>query len=199
MNAAFSIGGPSLLVQTLEDATKVHIDHYAEVGFGGFADVVDAVGGVNLCLDAPIDDPLAGINLQAGCQDLTGPEALGYVRTRETFANADLTRIKNQRAFLTALLDKSTSVTTLLNPFRLVPLATNTTKSLTVDSSDHIWNLAGLGWAIRGKLVTTTVPVGGFEDTSSGNALLWDDARASQFFGALADDEQVPADLVTTG
>jgi LCP family protein required for cell wall assembly len=199
VNAAFTLGGPTLLVQTVEEATGLHLDHYAEVGFGGFAGIVDAVGGVNLCLDQAIDDPLAGINLQPGCQDLTGPEALGFVRTRYTFANADLTRVQNQRKFLTALLDKATSPTTLLNPFRSLPLATSATGALTVDSGDHLWNLAGLAWAVRGDLVTTTVPVGGFEDTDSGNALLWDQTKASQFFGALAQDEQVPPDLITTG
>ncbi|WP_460865336.1 LCP family protein [Rhodococcus aerolatus] len=199
VNAAFTLGGPTLLVQTVEEATGLHLDHYAEVGFGGFAGIVDAVGGVNLCLDQAIDDPLAGINLQPGCQDLTGPQALGFVRTRYTFANADLTRVQNQRKFLTALLDKATSPSTLLNPFRILPLATSATGSLTVDSGDHIWNLAGLAWAVRGDLVTTTVPVGGFEDTDAGNALLWDQAKASQFFGALAEDRQVPPDLITTG
>lgn len=199
VNAAFAIGGPPLLVQTLEQATGVRIDHYAEVGFAGFANVVDAVGGVNLCLDAPIDDPMAGINLAAGCQDLTGPQALGFVRTRYTFADSDLTRVANQRKFLTALLDKATGPSTLLNPFRLVPLATSGTSSLTVDSSDHIWNLAGLAWAVRGELVTTTVPLGGSIDTDSGSSLLWDDARAPQFWGAIAADEQVPPELLTAG
>lgn len=199
VNAAFTLGGPTLLVQTVEEATGLHLDHYAEVGFGGFAGIVDAVGGVSICVDQAIDDPLAGINLQPGCQDLTGAQALGFVRTRYTFANADLTRVQNQRKFLTALLDKATSPATLLNPFRVLPLATSATGSLTVDSGDHIWNLAGLAWAVRGDLVTTTVPVGGFEDTDSGNALLWDRTKASQFFGALAADEQVPPELLTTG
>src|SRR5699024_4537896 len=66
MNAAFSYGGPQLLSQTVEQSTGVHIDHYAEIGFGGFADLVDAVGGVNVQLDQPIDDEQAGVNLPAG-------------------------------------------------------------------------------------------------------------------------------------
>ena len=72
INAAFAFGGAPLLVQTVEEATGLRIDHYAEIGFSGFAGIVDAVGGVNVCLAQPIDDPLAGINLPAGCQDLKG-------------------------------------------------------------------------------------------------------------------------------
>ncbi|MDV7264416.1 LCP family protein, partial [Rhodococcus oxybenzonivorans] len=84
INASFAFGGPQLLVQTVEEASGLHIDHYAEIGFGGFAGIVDAIGGVEMCLDAPIDDPLAGINLAPGCQELSGSDALGFVRTRAT-------------------------------------------------------------------------------------------------------------------
>lgn len=201
VNAAFAIGGPTLLVQTVELATGLRIQHYAEVGFGGFAGVVDAVGGVTMCLPAAIDDPLAGINLPAGCQQLTGAQALGYVRTRHTFANQDLARITNQRAFLSALFTKASSPSTFLNPFRLLPLATQGVGSLTVDSGDHIWNLAGLGLAISsGDLVNTTVPIGGTPTVpGAGSVVEWDTAKSQQFFGALAADRQLPADLVTGG
>ena len=199
INAAFAFGGAPLLVQTVEEATGLRIDHYAEIGFSGFAGIVDAVGGVNVCLAQPIDDPLAGINLPAGCQDLKGSDALGFVRTRAT-ALADLDRMNNQRQFMSALLSKATSPSTFLNPFRLWPLVSDTAKSLQVDEGDHIWNLASLAWALRGGMTTTTVPVAGFEDVDgSGNVLLWDKARASQFFDALADDQQIPQDLITTG
>ncbi|MFE3291792.1 LCP family protein [Rhodococcus sp. NPDC059234] len=197
INAAFAIGGPQLLVQTVEEATGLRMDHYAEIGFGGFAGMVDAIGGVNLCVPYPINDPLAGVNLQPGCQDLTGAEALGFVRSRAT-PLADLDRMNNQRAFMAALLKKATSLGTLLNPLRVWPLVTKTAGSLQVDENDHLWNLAGLAWAMRGDLVTTTVPVGGFEDTDSGNVLLWDREKASQFFGALAEDKPIPPELLTT-
>lgn len=198
LNASFALGGPPLLVQTVEGATGVRIDHYAEIGFGGFAGIVDAVGGVDVCLDNAISDPLAGIDLPAGCQELTGSESLGFVRTRAT-ALADLDRMNNQRQFMSALLSKATSPTTFLNPFRLAPLAKDVAGSLSVDDGDHIWNLAGLAWAMRGDLVTTTVPVSGFENTDVGNVLVWDSARASEFFTALAEDRQIPEELRTTG
>ncbi|MEU2103399.1 LCP family protein [Nocardia sp. NPDC019255] len=196
LNAAFAIGGPALLVQTVEIATGLRIDHYAQIGFGGFASVVDTLGGIDVCVPKPIDDPLAGIDLPAGCQRLNGPQALGFVRSRAT-ALADLDRMNNQRIFMAALLKKATSGATLANPFKLWPLATDTAKSLKVDNGDHIWNLGGLGWALRGDTVATAVPVGGFEDTDSGNVLLWDKDKAGRFFDALADDRPIPEDLLT--
>ncbi|MEV0436713.1 LCP family protein [Nocardia sp. NPDC050413] len=196
LNASFALGGAPLLVQTVEVATGVRIDHYAQIGFGGFASVVDALGGIEMCLDQPIVDPLAGLDLPAGCQELSGPQALGFVRTRAT-PNADVDRMNHQRMFMSALLKKATSMGTLANPFALWPMATGVAGSLKVDEGDHIWNLGALGWAMRGDTVTTSVPIGGFTDTDVGNVLLWDKAKAPGFFDALAKDQQIPEDLLT--
>lgn len=197
LNAAFAFGGPQLLVQTVEIATGLRIDNYAQIGFAGFAGIVDALGGIDVCVPNPIDDPLAGINLPAGCQELNGAEALGFVRSRAT-ALADIDRMNNQRLFMAALLEKATSGATLANPFRLWPLATGMTDSLKVDEGDHLWDIARLGWAMRGDTVATTVPIAGFEDVSgSGNVLMWDKTRAGEFFAALAEDRPVPEALLT--
>ncbi len=197
INAAFGIGGPKLLVQTVETNTGLHIDHYAEIGFGGFDKLVDAVGGIEMCLDEPINDPLAGIDLQAGCQKLNGREALGFVRTR-AFANADLDRVVNQRKFMAALMHKATSFSTVLNPFRFWPLVSGTVDALTVDNGDHLWHLARLAWALRSDPVTVTTPNGGAVFTDDGDSLAWGD-NTTEFFTAIADGKQVPADLIQTG
>lgn len=196
LNAAFAFGGAPLLTQTVEIATGLHIDHYAEIGFAGFAGVVDGLGGIDVCVPQAINDPLAGIDLPAGCQELNGPEALGFVRSRAT-AMADVDRMNNQRLFLAALLEKATSAATLANPFTLWPTAGNTARSLTVDSGDHIWDLARLGWSLRGDTLATTVPIGEFADTDSGNVLVWAKPGAAQFFEALANGDPIPAELVT--
>ncbi|WP_235455709.1 LCP family protein [Williamsia sp. Leaf354] len=196
INAAFTFGGPKLLVQTIETFTRVHIDHYAEIGFGGFDTLVDSVGGVNICLDQPLRDPKAGLNLRAGCQDLNGRQALGLVRTR-AFPNADLERVVNQRKFLTALMSKAASFSTIANPFRLFPFVSGTVSTLTVDNGDHIWNLAMLGWALRGGPVTTTTPTGGSESTDDGDALAPDD-DTSTFFDLIAKDSPIPQNLLST-
>lgn len=200
LNAAYAFGGAPLLVQTVETVTGVHVDHYAEIGFGGFAGIVDDIGGVELCPTEPIDDPLAGLAIPAGCQKLGGPQALGYVRTRHS-PRGDLDRVARQREFVSALVAKATSPSVLLNPFRFVPLAAGAPDAVTVDSSDHVWHLARLGWTMRklsgGGAVTTTVPISGFgavDDGSSG--VLWNRKRAGDLFGALAEDRTIPADAL---
>lgn len=184
INAAFSIGGPQLLVETVEQNTGLHVDRYAEIGMGGLAGVVDAAGGVEICVAEPIDDPLANINLQPGCQQMDGPTALGYVRTRAT-AQGDLDRVARQREFMTTLVTRVLSPSVYLNPFRMARLLWVTPSLLTVNSDDHAWNLARILIALRGGLETETVPIGGFTDTEVGNVVLWDDTAAEALFASL--------------
>lgn len=198
INAAFAMGGAPLLAQTVEEATGLRLDHYAEVGFGGFASLVDAVGGVTMCPTEPISDPLAGIDLPAGCQELDGRTALGFVRTRAT-ARADLDRMVHQREFMSALLHRAADPGVLLNPLRWVPMAHAAGASLTVDEKAHLWDLARLGWGLRGDITTTTVPIGEFTDGPSGSVVVWDSDAAGRLFGALADDEAAPPDVVEAG
>ncbi|MBA8952256.1 LCP family protein [Actinomadura namibiensis] len=201
LNAAFAFGGPRLLVQTVEKATGVRIDHYAEIGFGGFVGVVDAIGGVEMCVKEPMRDPKAGLNLQPGCQELDGAKALGYVRTRAS-ARADLDRVQRQRQFFGALMKRATSPSVMFNPFRSVPLALNATENFTVDEDDHLYDLVRMMWAMRGVTggdgVTTTVPIGGNGSAPGvGAYITWDRNRAGRLFEALRSDQRVPADVVT--
>lgn len=184
INAAFAYGGPKLLTQTVEGNTDLHIDHYAEIGMGGLANVVDSVGGVDICVPEPINDPLAGIDLQEGCQKLEGSDALGYVRTRAT-AMGDLDRVQRQREFFAALLDKITSPATLINPFRSISLINHTASSFIVGDGDHVWHLARVALAMGSGVDTETVPIGGFQDTVVGNVVLWDDEGAQQLWDSM--------------
>jgi LCP family protein required for cell wall assembly len=200
LNAAFSFGGAKLLTQTVEQSTGLRVDHFAQIGFGGFADMVNAVGGVNLCIDRPINDPKAGLNLDRGCQKLDGAQALGYVRTRAT-ANADLDRVQHQRQFLSALVSQSAKPTVLLNPFRSIRLGSGAVDALTVDRGTHIWSVARLGLAMRGLSggngVTGTVPIGSTAVVGGiGDVVIWDRANAVRLFNALGDDKPVPSDLI---
>ncbi|MEU4806450.1 LCP family protein [Actinosynnema sp. NPDC023587] len=196
INAAFAFGGAPLLAQTVEGATGLRIDHYMEIGFGGFAGIVDAVGGVDLCVKEPMKDPLAGLDLQPGCQELDGAQALGFVRTR-AFATADLQRVQNQREFLSALSDKATSVGTLINPFKAFPLLFASTDSISVNEGDHLHHLAGMAFGMSGGVDNVTVPVGGTPTVpGAGSVVQWDRANALRLFGALEKDEPVPADLL---
>ena len=109
LNAAYAFGGPKLLAKTVQNATGLRIDHYMGIGFGGLVNVVDAVGGVRMCIPQNLDDPASGLHLKKGCQNLSGAQALGFVRTRHLFATQDLQREQDQRAFIKALLTKMTS------------------------------------------------------------------------------------------
>jgi anionic cell wall polymer biosynthesis LytR-Cps2A-Psr (LCP) family protein len=170
----------------VENATGLRIDHYLEIGFLGVVSVVDAVGGVYMCVPESIEDPKAALDIEEGCQTLDRATALGYVRTRAT-ASSDFGRVERQRAFISALLDKVTSPAVLLNPFRLVPLATGLSSSIAVDTGTHVWHLAALGFAMRGldPSNSTTVPV-------RDGVVNWDKKRASVLFKALANDQRPP-------
>lgn len=200
LNASFSIGGPQLLVRTIENVTGIHLDHYMEINFAGFVDVVDAVGGVEMCVKHHLKDPKAGLNLKRGCHNLDGKDALGYVRTRH-FANGDLERVKHQRQFVSALMHKATSPATLINPFRSIPLAINGSKAITVDDGDHLWNMLplanALGGMSSGELITTSVPYSGFGSSpTAGSYLIWNRTRALALFNALKNDEPVPSEAI---
>jgi LCP family protein required for cell wall assembly len=198
INAAYSLGGPKLLAETVQNVTGLRIEHYMEVGFGGFVGVVDAVGGVRMCIKVPLHDPASGLNINPGCQVLTGAQALGYVRDRHNFAQQDLQREQDQRLFMKALLSKMTSAGVLLNPFSLIPAADGAAATLTVDSGTSLRNLASAAFALRNPL-TTTVPIANpnyFTPTGE-SAVKWDSTKALALFHALNDGTPIPAGLVT--
>ncbi|RZQ65721.1 LCP family protein [Amycolatopsis suaedae] len=196
INAAFSFGGPALLAKTVEQATGLRIDHYAEIGFGGFAGIVDAIGGVEMCLDQEMNDTKTGAKLAAGCQELDGAQALSFVRMRYSAATprSDLDRVANQRKFIGALVNEMSSPATLLNPFDVIPLLSEAPEALTMDTGDHVHNLVGLAWAMRGissgGVVTTTVPV------TSASAETWDKKKSGQLFDALRNDTPIPDSVI---
>ncbi|MQS06555.1 LCP family protein, partial [Streptomyces alkaliphilus] len=196
LNAAYAIEGPELLVRTVEHNTGLRIDHYAEIGFGGFANVVDALGGVEMCFDAPIQDKNSGADFAEGCQTLNGPESLAFVRQRYQEAMGDLGRTKNQQKFLGALGDQVASPSTLLNPFRLYPTMGASLESLVVDESMGPFRLAQMFLALRGVQgsggTQMNVPVAnpGFS-TDKGSAVLWDEERAAQLFEQVRRDQPI--------
>lgn len=191
LNAAYAVGGAPLLAQTVEQATGLRLDHYAELGFAGFGRVVDALGGVTVCPADPVNDPLAGIDLPAGCQVLDGPNALGYVRSRAT-PRADLDRMLHQREFMAAMLRRATSPAIWLNPWRWYAVPQAGLSALTVDAQSHVWNLARLGWALHGSSTTVTVPIGEFTANEAGAVVVWDSDVAGALFEALRTDAPLP-------
>ncbi len=201
INAALAIGGPTLLVQTVESVTGLKIDHYMGIGFGGLADVVQAVGGVQLCVKTAIPaDPTGDSGfkgLPAGCHNLSGPQAIAFVRDRHSFATSDLQRIQDQRAFLSALLSKATSPGVYLNPFTALPFGSTAASSIAVDKGTSLWDLIQVAQALRGPQ-SGTVPIANANfQTSAGDAVLWDHTKALELFNALKAGKAVPAGLLS--
>ncbi len=139
INAVHGLGGPNLLVEVVEDYTGVQIDHYAEIDLAGFLDVVDAIGGVEVCLQQQMVDAYAGVNLPAGCQQLNSAQSAGFVRSRrvaDEFGPADdFGRIARQQYFVKQVARQLTNRGTLLNPFRLRSLIDAVADAVVVDDS----------------------------------------------------------------
>ncbi|MFI9354765.1 LCP family protein [Streptomyces lydicus] len=197
LNAAFAFGGPKMLVNTIEHNTGLTIDHYVEVGFAGFVNLVDAVGGVPMCLARDLKDEKSGADLKKGCQTLDGTAALAFVRQRHQEKAGDLGRTRNQQKFLSALAHRAGTPGTLLDPIALYSVLSAGLETLVVDRDTGLLDLGSLFEAVRG--VTTghgtqlNVPVAGIGiPTSKGSAIVWDGARARQLFSALHDDRPVP-------
>ncbi|WP_338118048.1 LCP family protein [Streptomyces coryli] len=196
LNAAFSLGGPELLVRTVESNTGLRIGHYTEIGFAGFVGIVDAVGGVRMCVDRHIVDEKSGLDLTKGCHNLNGREALGFVRQRHQEKEGDLGRSRNQQKFLAALAAKAASKNVLLNPSTAYNTAGAGLDTLIVDKSTGLPQLTRLFTAMRkitsgnGKQLTVPVSTTGLT-TSKGSAIAWDKKKSTQLFSDLREDRQV--------
>ncbi|MEU0925464.1 LCP family protein [Streptomyces malaysiensis] len=196
LNAAYSMGGADLLVAAIERNTGLRIDHYAEIGFSGFVDVVDAVGGVRMCVDRNIKDPKSGLDLQKGCHTLDGAKALAFVRQRKQEADGDLGRTRNQQKFLAALADKAATPGVLANPFAAFPTVRAGLDTLIVDKDMGLPDLMSLFDAVKG--VTSgngeqlNVPVSNPNlRTSKGSAVQWNVTQARRLFDQLRNDQPV--------
>lgn len=196
LNAAFSIEGPELLVRTVEYNTGLKIDHYAEIGFAGFVNIVDALGGVEMTLDKPIKDKNSGADLKAGTQTLDGTQALAFVRQRYQEAEGDLGRTRNQQKLLSALASQAATPSTVLNPFKLYPTLDASLESLIVDKDTGLFDLAAMFWAMKGvtggegRRINVPVADPGFA-TPKGSAVKWDMTQAKKLFEELKNDQPV--------
>ena len=197
INAAYAYGDGPLLAKTIEFNTGLHIDHYAEIGFSGFVNVVDDLGGIHMCLPNAIVDKASGANLKAGCQTLNGKQSLAFVRERHQEASQDIARMKHQQQFLAALSHKATSAGTLLDPFVLYPTLDSGLSLLTVDDNVGLTDLASMFFAMKdvqgGKGKTITVPIANANyQTPAGDAVKWNMTEATQVFDAFKNDTTVP-------
>ncbi|MEV8051897.1 LCP family protein [Streptomyces bacillaris] len=191
LNAAYAEDGPELLVRTVEFNTGLRIDHYVEIGFGGFAQIVDAIGGVEMDIPKAFKDKKSGADFQAGKQTLNGEQSLAFVRTRYAFAGSDLDRTKNQQKFLAALASQTATPSTILNPFKLYPTMGAGLDTLIVDKDMSLWSLSQMFFAMKGVTggdgTSMNMPISG----SNGGNLVWDKAKVKQLVEQLKNDEKV--------
>src|SRR5579875_2272748 len=138
INAAYGYGGPKLMVQTVEQATNITINDYVEVDFLGFVKVIDALGGVDICLPQAVDDSYSGLHLSAGEHHVDGITALAYARDRHSFATSDLARIQDQQRLLSSALTEAIGSGLLANPIRLSHFLSAALSALTVNQGLHV-------------------------------------------------------------
>ncbi|RSS86891.1 LCP family protein [Streptomyces sp. WAC05950] len=191
LNAAYAEDGPELLVRTVEHNTGLRIDHYAEIGFAGFANIVDALGGVELDIEEGFKDEKSGADFKAGKQTLNGEQSLAFVRTRYAFAESDLQRTKNQQKFLSALASQAATPSTILNPFALYPMLGAGLDTLIVDKDMGLYDMGQMFFAMKGVNggdgVSMNMPISG----QRGGNLVWDKAKVQQLVKQIQNDEKV--------
>jgi len=183
INAAYALGGAPLLVETIENETGIRVDKYVEIGLGGVADVVDAVGGIEVCPVERLKDKAAGLNIKKGCQEVDGTTALAYSRSRKKSTYGDLERVRRQREVVAAIGDEVLSPWSVLNPFRWWKL--NKAIPTFFQFGEGTSKLDAGRWALAMTKVelTCTMPV------TDLTAHHWDRDLADPLFSAIIEDE----------
>ena len=194
-NEAYAIGGPACTQRTVEQLTNIRIDHFVVVDFNGFKNMVDALDGVPVCVPEAVNDTIGHIQLPAGSYDVSGQQALDYVRVRHGLSeNGDIGRMKRQQAFLASMANKAISAGTLTNLPRLYNFLDAATKSLTTDPElASLKALAGLANQLKNigldQIQFLTVPFKTYEPDP--NRLVWA-PRADRLWEALREDQPLP-------
>jgi LCP family protein required for cell wall assembly len=176
INAAFSYGGPSLAVKTVEQLTHITIDHVAIIDWVGFKDLTTALGGIRVYIPHTFYDDSQRITWKAGWQTLEGERALQYVRTRHGLANGDFDRIKRQQNFLRETMAQVLSHGTTRNPIQLAKVVKVITSNLTVDDTWDNGEIRSLAWSLRnvsaGDVQFLTAPLGRYDTTPDGQSIV---------------------------
>ena len=200
INAAYGLGGPQLVVKTVEQNTGLTINDFIQVNFLGFVKVIDALGGVNICLPFAVDDSYSGLHLSKGLHHVSGITALEYARDRHSFATSDLARIQDQQRLLSSMLTEAISSGTLANPVKLDRFLRAALSAIKVDQGLNVAALADqLRGISAGDVRFMTVPLSNYNYQAPDGqlAVLWDARESQALFGELKNDE--PATKPTPG
>lgn len=187
INAAYNIGGTSCLVATVTAVSGLPVHHTLAMTFAGVRNVVDAIGGVEVCIEEPINDRDSGLNVEAGCQRLDGAQALGFVRVRKI--DDDFQRIRRQQQFIAAVAHELRSPGVFLNPLRLFRLSRAAGEVVTIDDTFGVLRaprvVRGIAQLARGNTPVYTVPATP-DRTSQGAWILRLGDEATALFDAFA-------------
>jgi LCP family protein required for cell wall assembly len=199
-NAAYAVGGPACTIKTVESLTDIRINHFAVVDFNGFRSMVDALGGVPVCVPYAVHDTTGHIDLPAGSYEVKGDQALNYVRVRHVLSNnGDIGRMKRQQTFLASMAHKAISAGTLANPVRLYKFLDAATQSLTTDPAlASLTDLAGLAKSVKGvgldHIQFVTVPWETYQPDP--NRLVWA-PEAAQLWSRIRHDKPLSEQLMS--
>jgi len=194
LNWTYSYGGPACLWKTLEQATRIHIDHFVQVNFSGFKSIVNDVDGVPVCLPYAIRDPASKLNLPAGRSVVQGAQALAFVRERHIGLGSDLQRINRQQIFLASLAQKIKQSSSLTNPGKLYTLVHDIASSLTTDSGLTFSNMYAIANSLKGlstsALQFVMAPVAPYP-ANPNDQVEFNQPPANDLFQAIARDNHI--------
>lgn len=184
IDAEAAQAGRAALIGAVEGLTGVTVDHYAEVNLLGFYNLTRAVGGVDVCLKAPVDDPLSGARFPAGPRTISGADALAFVRQRHGLPEGDLSRIRRQQVFLEAVADKVLARGTLTDPAKLGALVDVAHQSVVLDEGWDLLAFARQASTIAaGSIEFVTIPTGGVTTNERGSIVQIDPHQVRAFVG----------------
>jgi LCP family protein required for cell wall assembly len=183
LNVQAAQAGAKNAIQTVEQLTGLTVNHFASVNLVGFYDISEAIGGVPVCLNAPVHDTYSGANFPAGEQTISGAQALAFVRQRHGLPNGDLDRIRRQQAFMASMAHTVLSAGTLTDPAKLGNLIDAVKKTVTLDQGWDVFSFAQqLQSMSSGKIQFQTIPVGNVDlKTSDGDAVQVDPTQVKTF------------------
>jgi LCP family protein required for cell wall assembly len=191
LNASFSWGGTPLTVQTIEKYTNVRMDHVLLIDFGGFKQVIDALGGI----DMNVEKDITSIHppkrqFKKGMNHLNGDEALDYARQRYQFADGDFARMRHQQEMMKAILDKAVSSGTVTNPAKLNSFLKAVTKAMTVDKDFSLADMALQFRSLRSDDLTFMVsPNDGSKKINGEDVVVPDKEKATALYDAVRNDK----------
>jgi LCP family protein required for cell wall assembly len=185
--------GREALIKTVADLTGVTVDHYAEIGLLGFSLITDALGGVNVCLKAPVYEPLSGADFPAGWQKLNGPQALSFVRQRHELPRGDLDRVVRQQVVMASLAHQVISGKTLSSPATMNRLQQAIQRSVVLSSGWDIMDFVNqLQKLAGGKIAFATIPVldeSGWSDDGMHSVVRVDPHQVQDWVAGLLQDQ----------